>query len=163
MHDPLPLDVIHRLRSDFGDRADAVAALLGNRRDLEIHELDHAFVDEAVFRDAVSGYLLSKISAKSVKQPDELPPTQAVGRRWWRFWTCGANAVLPHATEGWTGCPATRLDPVKRQGRESKRLTGPGRGARDAPNRQTLILSFTQSGTIGLIVWSAKDKGALLW
>ncbi len=33
--------------------------IVGNSRDLEIHEMNHAFSDERVFRDAVSCYLLS--------------------------------------------------------------------------------------------------------
>jgi hypothetical protein len=33
----------------------------GNRRDLAAHEMDHAFFDERVFRDALSGYLLSDV------------------------------------------------------------------------------------------------------
>jgi hypothetical protein len=32
----------------------------GNRRELDVHELNHAFNDERGFRDAVSGYLLSQ-------------------------------------------------------------------------------------------------------
>jgi hypothetical protein len=33
----------------------------GNRRDLEAHDMDRAFNDERVFRDALSGYVLSDV------------------------------------------------------------------------------------------------------
>jgi hypothetical protein len=58
----------------------------GNRCDLEVHELDHVFGDERAFCDAVSGYLLSKISASAVNKPNEEPTAQGVGKSRWRFW-----------------------------------------------------------------------------
>ena len=58
----------------------------GDRRDLEIHELDHAFGDERTFADAVSGYLMSKISARAVNEPNEAPAAQRIGKYRWRFW-----------------------------------------------------------------------------
>jgi hypothetical protein len=57
-----------------------------NRRDLTIHDLDHAYGDEQAFRDAVSGYLLSKISARAVVELNEVPPVRGLGRSWWRSW-----------------------------------------------------------------------------
>jgi hypothetical protein len=68
------------------EKSDRQWLIHGNRRDLEIHELDHAFNDERAFRDAVSGYLLSKISARTVNEPNEVRTAQGVGRSRWRFW-----------------------------------------------------------------------------
>ena len=58
----------------------------GNRPDLEIHELDHAFDDENTFRDAVSCYLLSKVSARAVDEPNAVPTAKRAGKLRWQFW-----------------------------------------------------------------------------
>ncbi len=68
------------------EKGDRQWTIQGNRRDLEIHELDHTFSDERPFLDAVSGYLLSKIKARAIHEPNEVPPDQGVGQSWWRFW-----------------------------------------------------------------------------
>jgi hypothetical protein len=56
----------------------------GNRRDLEIHGLDHAFSDEGAFLDAVSNYLLSKITASAGDMPSETPTSPGVWPWRWR-------------------------------------------------------------------------------
>jgi hypothetical protein len=57
----------------------------GNRRELAVHELDQPFSDEQVFRDAVSGYLLSNVRAARGNEPKETQGTEAERRPWWRF------------------------------------------------------------------------------
>jgi hypothetical protein len=43
------------------EKTDRLWTIHADRRDIETHNLDHAFSDEQAFRDAVSGYLLSPI------------------------------------------------------------------------------------------------------
>jgi hypothetical protein len=48
-------------------------AIHGNRRDLEIRELDRPYSDEHAFLEKVSGYLLSNVRACAADDPEEKP------------------------------------------------------------------------------------------
>jgi hypothetical protein len=58
----------------------------GNRRELEIRDLDRPYTDHSVFLDKVSGYLLSKVRARAAGGPEEAPPAPVARRPWWRIW-----------------------------------------------------------------------------
>lgn len=58
----------------------------GNRRELLVHDLDHAFSDECAFRDAVSGYLLSNVQVIADAEDSRLSTAQVGMRPWWKFW-----------------------------------------------------------------------------
>jgi hypothetical protein len=47
------------------EKKDRQWIIRGDPRDLEIHEMNHVFNDEPVFRDAVSCYLLSGVASKA--------------------------------------------------------------------------------------------------
>ena len=66
------------------EKKDRQWVIRGNPRDLAVHELDRSFSDEAAFRDAVSGYLLSNV--RVTNQPEELSTAQVQRRPWWQFW-----------------------------------------------------------------------------
>jgi hypothetical protein len=68
------------------EKRDRQWVIHGDRRDLEIHELGHPVSDERAFRDAVSGYLLSKVRAGAANEPTEAPADQVERQPWWRFW-----------------------------------------------------------------------------
>jgi hypothetical protein len=57
------------------EKRDRQWSIHGNDRDLEILEFHHAFSDARAFLDAVSGYLLSKISEEQDKEPNEVSRT----------------------------------------------------------------------------------------
>jgi len=50
------------------EKKDRKWMLSGNDRELEIHNLNHAFDDERVFCDAVSAYLLSNIAVNAANE-----------------------------------------------------------------------------------------------
>jgi hypothetical protein len=56
------------------ERKDRQWMIHGNRRDLEIRELDRPYSDHGVFLDKVSGYLLSNARALAAEEPEEAPP-----------------------------------------------------------------------------------------
>jgi hypothetical protein len=68
------------------EKRDRQWVIHGNRRDLEIRELDRPYSDERAFLDKVSGFLLSNVRARAADDHDEAPAAQVEQRPWWRFW-----------------------------------------------------------------------------
>ena len=58
------------------EKKDRQWMIRGDRRELEIHDLNHVFNDESVFRDAVSCYLLSGVASKSGNEANKVPTDQ---------------------------------------------------------------------------------------
>lgn len=66
------------------EKKDRQWVIHGKRRDLEVHGLDRPFADEHAFGDAVSGYLLSNVSA-AADDEDERARAHDVRQPWWRL------------------------------------------------------------------------------